>query len=884
MKSNEIRQRYLSFFGKRGHQQVQSASLVPHNDPTLFFVNAGMVPFKDVFTGVERKAYTRATSVQKCLRVSGKHNDLENVGRTPRHHTLFEMMGNFSFGDYFKPEAIAMAWEFLTGELSLEPKRLWVSVYEEDDEAYDLWRSLGFPQERLQRLDAKENFWSMGDTGPCGPCSEIHFDHGPRVSSDTRGPAGGDDRYVEIWNLVFMQYEQHADGSRLALPRPSIDTGSGLERVAAAMQNVDSNYDTDLFQGILQRTSQLAGHRYGHAEETDVAMRVIADHARATAFLIGDGVMPSNEARGYVLRRIMRRAIRFGVKVGLDSHFLHEVVDQVISDFEAPYPELAERRSFIDEVVQGEETRFRSTLQRGMRLLETELERAGKGGTVPGDVAFTLSDTYGFPLDLTRLIADEKGVLIDEKAFQEAMEAQRARGRAAWKGSGEQSVEALWPQMAEEFGHTLFSGYPTDSTNGTTGVGTVMGLVRRTSQEDGQASQRCEQLEAGEEGLIVLDRTPFYGEAGGQIGDSGTLSSSTASFQVTDTLRSAGLIIHVGRAEGRIALGEHVDAEVNPTRRDAIRRNHTATHLLHASLQSLLGEHVTQKGSLVAPDRLRFDFSHHKAVTQDELHAIEDSVNTQILTNLPLDTQVMELEAAKSAGAMALFGEKYEDLVRVVNVPGFSVELCGGTHVERTGSIGPFVITSESGIAAGVRRIEAQTGTGALSWVRGQMTALGEASNRLKTPPSGLTTAIQRLQDDRKSLEKELDAVRKDLAKAAAGDLLGQAKEIDGVAVLAARFDGDLKEQADRLRDQLGTSLVVLATQKGPKAMLVAAVTKDIAGKRAHAGEIIRAIAPLIQGGGGGRPDMAQAGGKDPSGIDAALEKVYEVAQAMLSQ
>lgn len=883
MKASEIRQRYLNFFAENGHELVRSASLIPHNDPTLFFVNAGMVPFKDVFTGKEQRGYSRATSVQKCLRVSGKHNDLENVGRTPRHHTLFEMLGNFSFGDYFKKEACEMAWRFLTENLQIPVDRLWVTVFEEDDEAWDIWRSIGIPEARLQRLDAKENFWSMGDTGPCGPCTEIFFDHGERVSKDTRGPAGGDDRYVEIWNLVFMQYDQKADGTRTPLPKPSIDTGSGLERVAAAMQGVTSNYDTDLFQGIIQQTAHLFGTTYGQHEETDTAMRVIADHARAASFLIADGVMPSNEARGYVLRRIMRRAIRFGVKSGLDKPFFHSVTQRVIQDFGEAYPELKQRANFIDEVVQGEEARFRTTLDRGMKLLDSELERVGAGGQIPGDIAFTLSDTFGFPLDLTRLIASEQNIGVDEDGFEKAMDDQRARGRAAWKGSGETAVAELWSQLAEEKGQTIFTGYPSETLSGTDGVGQIVALFSTSNAT--KKMVRVDALKNGENGIIVLDQSPFYGESGGQQGDTGSIFGEAFNFDVSDTTKTTGLHLHHGiLTKGALNLGQNVHSRVTGTRRDNIRRNHTATHLLHAALRERLGEHVTQKGSLVGPDRLRFDFSHHKAMSTEELKEIETLVNAQIMQNTALQTKEMDIDAAKDAGAMALFGEKYDDVVRVVSIPGFSVELCGGTHVPSTGFIGPFVITSEAGIAAGVRRIEAQTGPGAFQWLNTQRALVEQSTAILKTNAGGLVESIQKLQSDRKSAEKELEHMKRQMAKDAAGSLVSNAKDIGGIKVLATTFDGDLKEQADRLRDQLGSSLVVLATQRGPKALVVAAVTKDIAGKRLHAGDVIKAIAPMIGGGGGGRPDMAQAGGKNPHGIPDALAHVYTYVEDALAK
>jgi alanyl-tRNA synthetase len=827
-----------------------------------------MVQFKDVFTGDEARDYARATSVQKCLRVSGKHNDLEEVGRTARHHTLFEMLGNFSFGDYFKSEAIPFAWELLTKEFSLDPARLWVTIYEEDDEAYDIWRSkIDFPAERIQRLGAKDNFWSMGSTGPCGPCTEIHWDHGPRVSSDTRGPAGEDPRYVEIWNLVFMQYDQAADGTRTLLPRPSIDTGMGLERLAAIKQGVYNNYDTDLFQGIIARAATRAGVRYGVDTETDTALRVLADHARASAFLIADGVMPSNVERGYVLRRIMRRAIRFGVKLGLGGNqtFFHELTDQVIREFADAYPELGQREHFIGEVVRAEEDRFRRTLDRGMRLLEKHLEDVGSGGLIPGDIAFTMSDTYGFPLDLTRLIAAERGVRVDQAGFQSALKHQQALGRAAWKGSGEEAANHVWTALAAEKGETVFEGY-----DDTTGTGEVIALMARDTQDDTLTSVR--ELNEGSQGIVVLDRTPFYGESGGQVGDTGELTGQGASFKVHDTQKVSGLHLHhVSLSGNSVSLGDTLKGQVRDGRRDRTRRNHTATHLLHAALRAVLGDHVTQKGSLVAPDRLRFDFSHHKSMTSDEVAQVETMVNKGILSNVAVQTTVESFDEATAAGAMALFGEKYDNDVRVVDLPGLSVELCGGTHVTRSGDIGLFRITSESGVAAGIRRLEAQTGTGALAWVREQERYLAKAAGELKTSPRELVASIQKLKEDRRAAERLAEKLKDQLASAAAADLESSAELVNGVKILVTRFDGDLKGQADQLRDKLGSSIVVLASEKGGKAILLAAATKDIAPARVHAGHVIKAIAPLVGGRGGGRPDMAQAGGKDPSGIDAAL-------------
>ena len=865
--ADQIRAAFLSYFEGKGHSVQPSAQLIPHDDPTLYFVNAGMVPFKSYFTGDEAAPYARATSVQKCLRVSGKHNDLENVGVTPRHHTFFEMLGNFSFGNYFKAEAIPMAWELLTEVWGVDADRLWVTVYEEDDEAYELWRSIGFPEARLQRLGKKDNFWSMGDTGPCGPCTEIHYDHGAAISSDTRGPAGEDDRYVEIWNLVFMQYEQQAGGARVDLPKPSIDTGMGLERIVAVKQGVFSNYDTDLFQPLLKRGASLAGVSYGDDAVADTALRVIADHARAATFLVNDGIMPANEGRAYVLRRIMRRALRFGWKLGLEEPFFHQVTDEVVDRFGDAYPELSGRRDFIREVVLAEEKRFQRTLRRGLVLLDRELDDAKSGSnTIGGAAAFKLYDTFGFPLDLTQLIAAEQGVRVDEPGFQSEMEAQKAKGRQGSKLKGESAVNELWKQLAETHGATGFTGYTELA-----GTGTVLALLRR----DGDDLSAVDRLAPGESGVVVLDQTPFYGESGGQMGDTGTLSGAT----VSDTTKASGLHLHhVTVDDTALAVGDEVEAHVESRERDASRRNHTATHLMHAALRNILGEHVTQKGSLVGPDRLRFDFSHHQPVTRAELDAIEDQVNREVLANKSLDTSLDDLESAIEKGAMALFGEKYDAKVRVVTVPGYSVELCGGTHVHRTGDIGLFKILSESGVAAGVRRLEAQTGFGAMAVVREQAQTLAAAAKSLKAPADQLVSAVAKLQEERKAVEKELAALKRELAAAAAGDLVSQAREIEGVKVLAGRFDGDLREQADRLRDQLGTSVVVLAAQRGPKKVqLIVAASKDVAGKRVHSGKVVKELAGMVGGGGGGRPDMAQAGGSDPAGIDAALEAAYRI-------
>jgi len=873
----EIRQRFLDYYAKHGHRIVASSSLVPANDPTLFFTNAGMVQFKDVFTGAEQRDYRRATTVQKCLRVSGKHNDLDNVGRTPRHHTFFEMLGNFSFGDYFKQEAITRAWELLTapataGGFALDPQRLWVTVFEDDDEAYQIWSKVPtLPAGRIQRLGADENFWSMGETGPCGPCTEIHYDHGPHLGPEG-GPATGSDRYVEIWNLVFMQFERFADGHMTPLPRPSVDTGMGLERIAAAVQGVTSNYDTDAFTPIMAATSALAGVAMGRDEDTDTALRVIADHARATAHLVADGVMPSNEERGYVLRRIMRRAIRFGVKIGLEDPFLWQVTDAVIDHMGEAYPDLLRRRDFVREVVRGEEERFAETLSKGLALLGDELQDLEPGAVLPGKVAFKLYDTFGFPLDLTEIICQERGTGVDQAGFQTAMEEQKAKGRAAWKGSGELRVDEVWREVLASHGHTTFVGYEQDRAEGT-----VLALVGE--------GELVDHLDAGQAGAVIVDHSPFYAESGGQVGDIGWMRAQGVELTVADTTRPVeGLWVHHVRVDqGTVRVGDRLDLEIDIGRRNRTRRNHTATHLLHAALQRVLGEHVTQKGSLVGPERLRFDFAHHKAMSAEELQQVEDLVYRTVLENHEVQHRVSSLDEARSAGAMALFGEKYGDVVRVIDVPGVSLELCGGTHAWRTGDIGLFRIVSEAGVAAGVRRIEAQTGEGAMDWIRGRDQAATEAARELRTSPAALVEAIRRIVEDRRTLERELEQARRELARAVAGDLSGQAREIGGVKVLSVEFAGDpaaLRDEADRLRDKLGSAVVVLGSRAEGKVQLVAAVSKDLADKRFHAGNIIREIAALIGGGGGGRPDMAQAGGRDPDALPAALERVYALAEA----
>ena len=871
--SDQIRQTFIDFFVERGHEHVASGSLIPVDDPSLLFTNAGMNQFKSIFLGESSRSATRAVTAQKCMRVSGKHNDLETVGPSQYHHTFFEMLGNFSFGDYFKREAITWGWEFLTVELGIPADKLWVTVHHSDDEAYELWRDLvGVPAERIQRLGDKDNFWSMGEVGPCGPCSEIHYDHGPAIDPNDGGPATESDRYVEIWNLVFMQFERHADGSTTSLPKPSIDTGAGLERIAAVLQGVYWNYDIDIFTALIQRASELTGTRLGASTEGDAALRVIADHARAAAFLVADGVMPSNEDRGYILRRILRRSIRYGVKLELHQPFMWKVAQAVIEQMGSAYPELVQRQDFVLDVILTEEKRFAETLQVGLARLAEQLDglEGQPHATLDGQLAFELYDTYGFPLDLTRLIAEERGVSVDEAGYREAMEHQRALGRAAWKGSGGQAVAELHKQLAGD-SPTQFAGY-----DGHSASSRVHALLH-----DGELVQA---LEAGQHGELITAVTPFYGESGGQVGDRGSVHGPGGTLlQVTDTTRPhAELVVHhVTCQQGRVVVGDAVQLEVDGALRGRTRQNHTATHLLHAALEEVLGSHVQQKGSLVGPERLRFDFSHHKPVTPAQLQAVEDRVFERILANDVVVTEIMAIDQARAAGAKALFGEKYGDQVRVVRAAG-TIELCGGTHVRRTGDIGLFRILSEGGIAAGVRRIEAQTGAGALSWSREREAILDQASAALRTSPDQLADQLERLLADRKALQKELETMKREAAREASGDLLDQARMIQDVVVLAAQLEGDpatLREEAERLRDKLGErSVVVLgAASGGGRVQLVACVAKGIAGKRVHAGNLVKQVAQQVGGGGGGRPDMAMAGGRKPEKLAEALESVYEL-------
>jgi len=863
--SAALRQAFLEYFQRQGHTVVASSPLVPGNDPTLLFTNAGMVQFKDVFLGREQRPYSRAATSQRCVRAGGKHNDLENVGYTARHHTFFEMLGNFSFGDYFKREAIGFAWEFLTGVLALPAERLWVTVYQDDDEAADIWlREIGVDPARFTRIGDKpggkqyesDNFWSMGDTGPCGPCSEIFYDHGPEVAGGPPGSPDEDgDRYIEIWNLVFMQYDRAADGALNSLPKPSVDTGMGLERLAAVMQGVHSNYEIDLFRHLIEAAAALAGLD----STANVSLRVIADHIRSCSFLVTDGVLPSNEGRGYVLRRIIRRAIRHGHKLGLREPFFHRLVAPLVAEMGAAYPELAAARAQVERVLVREEERFAETLDQGMRIYEEKTAGLGRGGVIPGDVLFLLYDTYGFPVDLTADIARERGLGVDMAGFDREMEGQRERARAASQfGSDYHATPAVE-------GRTEFTGY-----DGVVGEGTVTALYR-----DGEA---VETLAAGEQGVVVLDRTPFYAESGGQVGDHGTLTSGEASFEVGDTRKEGAVHLHLGRLRlGSLRVGARVRAEVSARERGDTACNHSATHLLHAALRRVLGGHVTQKGSLVEPGRLRFDFSHFEPMTAAELRAVERLVNEQIRANLPVQADEMTYDEAIERGAMALFGEKYGDRVRVLSMGEFSTELCGGIHVRRTGDIGLFKIVAEAGVAAGVRRIEAVTGAGALEWVEGMQAQLEQIGALFKGGREQLDVRVAQALERSRALEKELERLKGRLASAAGSDLAGQARAIGGVKVLAARLDGadpkSLRETLDQLKNKMGTAAIVLATVSEGKVTLVAGVTKD-ATDRLKAGELVNVVASRVGGRGGGRPDMAQAGGTQPENLDGALADV----------
>ncbi len=874
MKAAEIREKFLKFFESKGHTIVRSSSLVPGNDPTLLFTNSGMVQFKDVFLGAESRPYTRATTAQRSVRAGGKHNDLENVGYTARHHTFFEMLGNFSFGDYFKRDAIRYAWELLTGVYGLPKDKLWVTVYQEDDEAYGIWADeVGVPRERIIRIGdnkgaryASDNFWQMADTGPCGPCSEIFYDHGPEVWGGPPGsPEEDGDRYIEIWNLVFMQFNRDAQGNMTPLPKPCVDTGMGLERIAAVLQHVHSNYEIDLFEALIKA----AARETGVADLGNNSLKVIADHIRACSFLIVDGVIPGNEGRGYVLRRIVRRAIRHGYKLGCKRSFFHKLVADLVKEMGAAYPELADAQARVTDVLRQEEERFFETIEHGMSILESALaDLADKGGkTLDGEVAFKLHDTYGFPLDLTADVCRERNVSVDEPAFDEAMSRQREQARAAGKFKMAQGLEYSGAK-------TTFHGYEEQ----------IFDDAKVTAlYVDGSS---VTQVSPGQDAVVVLDHTPFYAESGGQVGDTGVIANASVRFAVLDTLKvQADVIGHHGTLEqGTLKVGDVVKAEIDAIRRARTARNHSATHLMHKALREVLGSHVQQKGSLVDPDKTRFDFVHNAPMTDDEIRRVEDIVNAEVLANAPGVVRVMPFDEAVKGGAMALFGEKYGDEVRVLDL-GFSRELCGGTHVHRTGDIGLFKIVAETGVAAGVRRVEALTGDNAVRYTQTLESQLVAAASALKAQPSELTQRIGQVQEQVKSLEKELAALKSKLASSQGDELAAKAVDVAGVQVLAATLDGadvkTLRETVDKLKDKLKHAAIVLAAVDGGKVSLIAGVTPE-ASKKVKAGELVNFVAQQVGGKGGGRPDMAQAGGTEPAALPAALAAVTGWVQGQL--
>ena len=861
MKTSELRKAFLDYFKAHDHQVVASSPLVPGNDPTLLFTNAGMVQFKDVFTGREKRSYARAASSQRCVRAGGKHNDLENVGYTARHHTFFEMLGNFSFGDYFKREAISYAWEFITRELSISPERLWVTVYQDDDEAADIWlNEIGVDPSRFGRLGKDCNFWAMGETGPCGPCTEIFYDHGPEVEGGPPGSPDQDgDRYVEIWNLVFMQFDRAADGNLSDLPKPSVDTGMGLERIAAVMQGVHSNYDIDLFRHLVRSAADVAG-----VDDLDhPSLRVIADHIRACAFLITDGVLPGNEGRGYVLRRIVRRALRHGYELGVEEPFFYRLVQPLDEEMGQAFPELTKARSHVEKVLRNEEERFAETLSQGMSILEQALEDI-QGKELPGELVFRLYDTYGFPADLTADVARNHGMTVDQAGFDEAMGQQRARARAASRFNADTNG------TIQVDVRTDFAGY-----EGLECEAKIVALFRE--------GQPVECLDTGEKGQVILDRTSFYAESGGQVGDTGQINGIDARFAVEDTRNSDQAHVHIGTMEtGKLLVGDKVIAQVNPGRRAATVLNHSATHLMHAALRQVLGDHVTQKGSLVAPERLRFDFSHYEAMTTNELDEVERLVNEQIRKNAPSETQLMSYDQAIESGAMALFGEKYGEKVRVLKIGDSSIELCGGTHVNRAGDIGLFKIVSESGIAAGIRRIEAVTGEVAREWLHENELLLDRVAELVRGSRVDVEDKVRGLLERNRTLEKELQQVRSRLAAGSGEmDLSAGATDVGGVKVLVSRLDDGvdartLRETVDRMKDRLGTGVVVLGTTtEDGKVRLAAGVTRDTT-DRIRAGDVVNEVAEKVGGRGGGRPDFAQAGGSDPGALDQALESTSQ--------
>ncbi|HKZ17101.1 MAG TPA: alanine--tRNA ligase [Geobacteraceae bacterium] len=871
MTGREIRSKFLKYFEQRGHTIVPSSGLIPKNDPTLLFANAGMNQFKDVFLGLEKRDYVRACSSQKCVRAGGKHNDLENVGRTSRHHTFFEMLGNFSFGDYFKKEAIAFAWEFLTKELHLDKNRLYVTVYKDDDEASRIWHEQeGIPLDRIYRFD-EDNFWSMGDTGPCGPCTEIFWDNGPETGCGGPDCAVGCDcdRYMEIWNNVFMQFNRDAQGVMTPLPKPSVDTGMGLERIATVMQGVTSNYDTDLIRGIIRHVEKLSGKQYGLDAKDDVSMRVIADHSRAVDFLICDGVLPSNEGRGYVLRRIMRRAARHAKMLGFSEPVLYKTVDAVNAMMGETYPELLHREEYIKKVIRAEEERFAETLDNGLRILNEEISSLKKRGVtiIPGETVFRLYDTFGFPMDLTADIVQGEGFTVDENGFDACMEKQREQAREHWKGSGEEGVSAIYKTLQNRGLRTTFVGYDENSA-----YSVITAMLR--------GGEQVEEAHAGEEVEIITELTPFYGESGGQEGDSGCISTGSAHIRVIYAAKPVpDLIVHRALIkEGTVRTGEAVDLKVEAQRRKATARNHTATHLLHAALRKVLGDHVKQSGSLVTSERLRFDFTHFSALSHEELLRVEDMVNADIMDNADVHALEMDIKEAMESGAMALFDEKYGERVRVVKVGEISSELCGGTHVREAGDIGFFKIVSEAGIAAGVRRIEALTGVGALAYVRRLEAEQKKIASLVKAEGGDSMDKLTRILERQKELQKEIDALQGKLNSVQSADLLAGVRDVAGVKVLAVKVQMDdpkgMRELSDTLKDRIGSGVIVIGCEKDGKANLLVAVTKDLS-SRLKAGDIIKSLTPIIGGSGGGKPELAQAGGTRPEKLDEALEAVY---------
>lgn len=872
--SREIRETFLSYFEERGHRRVASSPLVPESDPTLMFVNAGMVPFKRAFLGEETRDYVRATSSQKCMRVSGKHNDLENVGRTARHHTFFEMLGNFSFGDYFKEEAIEQAWGLLIEGVGFNPDDLCISVFQEDDEAYDIWKNkIGIPESKLYRLDEKENFWSMGDTGPCGPCSEIHFDWGELAEHPNDDPSSETGRFMEIWNLVFMQFNRDASGEMTPLPKPSIDTGGGLERWAGVLQGKRSTWESDSFTPLITRAGELTNIIPGASDESDVSLRVVADHARALSFLIGDGILPSNAGRGYVLRRILRRAARHGKLLGQDTPFIHSVADKVIDEMGDAFPELLDRRTYITDRIRREEERFLETLTKGIDLLDGEIDTLKAKGqtTLPGDTIFKLYDTFGFPVDLTADILVGHGMELDQSGFDDAMSAQKTRARASWKGSGDTAVQEVYSRIGNDV-QTTFRGYEALEFESPVTV-----LLK--------GGEAIDSAREGDEIELIFTETPFYAESGGQMGDRGTISTETGKVKVRDVQKPvAGLFVHQGIVvEGEVAVDQEAHLVVDANTRQATIRNHTGTHLLHASLRATLGDQAMQKGSLVGPARLRFDFTHDSPLTQDELDEIEDRVNEMIESNQGGETREMDYPSAIKAGAIAIFDEKYGDQVRVVSFGDCSTELCGGTHASATGDIGLLKIVSETGIAAGIRRIEALTGMGALRHIREQERLATDAAERLKVPLAELPSRVGKLLEERKDAQKQIDDLRARKSSGGGNDLFAAARPIaafEGAQAIAGIVeDADAKAMrtmVDDFRNRMGSGVVCLAAANGDKALLAIGVTKDLT-DRLKAGDLIREVAGVVGGGGGGRPDFAQAGGKDPSKLAEAIAKFNEL-------